>query len=70
MVTWLNPKAQGRLRVCLVCHENRVLTDHIKDVTRRVAKAGYVALAVDLLSRQGGSAAVGESMHPAAFGAI
>ena len=39
----------------LVIHENRGLNDHIKDVTRRVAKAGYVAIAVDLLSRQGGT---------------
>jgi carboxymethylenebutenolidase len=29
--------------------------DYIKDVTRRVARAGYVGLAVDLLSRQGGT---------------
>ena len=42
--------------VVLVCHENRGLTDHIKDVARRFAHAGYVALAVDLLSRQGGTA--------------
>lgn len=41
----------------LVVHENRGLNDHIKDVNRRVAKAGYVAVAVDLLSRQGGTAA-------------
>lgn len=39
----------------LVIHENRGLNDHIKDVTRRVAKAGYVGIAVDLLSRQGGT---------------
>lgn len=39
----------------LVIHENRGLTDHIRDVTRRAAKAGYVALGIDLLSRQGGS---------------
>ena len=39
----------------LVIHENRGLNDHILDVNRRVAKAGYVAIAVDLLSRQGGS---------------
>jgi carboxymethylenebutenolidase len=50
--------------VILVCHENRGLTDHIRDVARRLAKAGYVALAVDLLSRQGGSAAVGEANVP------
>jgi carboxymethylenebutenolidase len=42
----------------LVSHENRGLTDHIKDVARRLAKAGYVALAVDLLSSQGGTAEV------------
>lgn len=41
----------------LVIHENRGLTDHIKDVVRRFAKANYTALAVDLVSRQGGSEA-------------
>jgi carboxymethylenebutenolidase len=40
----------------IVIHENRGLVDHIKDVTRRVARAGFVALAPDLLSRQGGVA--------------
>lgn len=54
--------------IILVCHENRGLTPHIQDVTRRVAKAGYVGLAVDLLSRQGGSAAVGEANVPGALG--
>jgi carboxymethylenebutenolidase len=39
----------------LVIHENRGLTGHIKDVVRRLARANYAALAVDLLSRQGGS---------------
>ena len=39
----------------IVIHENRGLVDHIKDVTRRVASAGFVALGVDLLSRQGGT---------------
>ena len=38
----------------IVVHENRGLTDYIKDVTRRVAKAGFVGVSVDLLSRQGG----------------
>ncbi|MCU0247820.1 MAG: dienelactone hydrolase family protein [Bryobacter sp.] len=38
----------------LVIHENRGLVEHIKDVTRRVARAGFPALSVDLLSRQGG----------------
>lgn len=39
----------------LVCHENRGLTPHIQDVARRFARAGYVALAPDLLSREGGT---------------
>lgn len=39
----------------IVVHENRGLVEHIKDVTRRVARAGFVGLAVDLLSRQGGT---------------
>jgi carboxymethylenebutenolidase len=54
----------------LVCHENRGLTGHIEDMTRRFAKAGYVGLAVDLLSRQGGSAAVGEDNVPGALGGM
>ena len=39
----------------IVVHENRGLVDHIKDVARRVARAGFAALAPDLLSRQGGT---------------
>ena len=54
----------------LVCHENRGLTAHIQDVTRRFAKAGYVSLAVDLASRHGGSAAVGEGGVPGVLGSI
>jgi carboxymethylenebutenolidase len=49
------PKGDGPFPAILVAHENRGLTDYIKDVTRRLAKAGYVALAVDLLSAQGGT---------------
>jgi carboxymethylenebutenolidase len=56
--------------VILVCHENRGLTPHIQDITRRYAKAGYVSLAVDLLSRQGGSAAAGEGNVPGALSGI
>jgi carboxymethylenebutenolidase len=62
------PRGDGRYPVVLVCHENRGLTDHIRDVARRLAKAGYLALAVDLLSRQGGSAAVGYDAAPGALG--
>jgi carboxymethylenebutenolidase len=55
------PRAGGPFPIVLVCHENRGLTEHIKDVTRRVARAGYVGLAVDLLSRQGGTAKVADA---------
>ncbi|HKW37233.1 MAG TPA: dienelactone hydrolase family protein [Burkholderiales bacterium] len=49
------PARPGLFPVVLVCHENRGLTRHIEDVARRLAKAGYVGLAVDLLSREGGT---------------
>lgn len=40
----------------LVIHENRGLQPHIQDVARRVAKAGYIAIAPDLVSKVGGTA--------------
>ena len=51
------PAAEGLYPAILVCHENRGLTEHIRDVARRFAKNGYVALALDLLAREGGTAA-------------
>lgn len=51
----------------LVCHENRGLTPHIQDVARRFAIAGYSALAVDLLSREGGTAALDADAVPGAL---
>ena len=63
------PRRAGRHPLVLVCHENRGLTPHIEDVTRRLAKAGYVGLAVDLLSRQGGTASIADSaLVPQALG--
>jgi carboxymethylenebutenolidase len=41
----------------LLVHENQGLQEHNSDVCRRLAKNGYVALVVDLLSRQGGTSA-------------
>lgn len=64
------PNQDGSFPIVLVCHENRGLTDHIKDVTRRLAKAGYAALAVDLLSRQGGTSTLDSSQVPGALGNI
>lgn len=42
----------------MVVHENRGLTDNIKAVASRFAGDGYSALAVDLLSEEGGTAKV------------
>jgi len=39
----------------VVIHENRGLNAHIEDIARRLATAGYTALAVDLLSTFGGT---------------
>ncbi|WP_267395360.1 MULTISPECIES: dienelactone hydrolase family protein [unclassified Sphingomonas] len=39
----------------LVIHENRGLTPHIQDVARRIALAGFIAVAPDLLAPQGGT---------------
>ncbi len=51
-----SPVATAGLPLVLVCHENRGLTEHIRDVTRRWAVEGYAACALDLLSREGGTA--------------
>lgn len=49
------PKASGNYPGIIVIHENRGINDHIRDVARRLAKEGYVALAPDYLSRKGGT---------------
>lgn len=49
------PKKAGKSGAIVVIHENRGLNPHIRDVTRRVAKAGYLALAPDALSPLGGT---------------
>jgi carboxymethylenebutenolidase len=48
------PKAAGRYPLVLVVHEIFGLNDHIKDVTGRLAQAGFAGLAVDLYARAGG----------------
>ena len=49
------PSADGTRAAVIVIHEIFGLTDHIRDVARRLAKAGYLALAPDLASRAGGT---------------
>jgi carboxymethylenebutenolidase len=51
------PKGGKKLGTVLVIHENRGLNPHIIDVARRVAAAGYVAVAPDALSPFGGTPA-------------
>jgi carboxymethylenebutenolidase len=45
----------------LVMHENRGLTEHIANVAGRFAAAGYAALALDLLSEEGGTASFADA---------
>ena len=45
---------EGKGPAVLVVHENRGLNPYIKDVARRLAKAGYVAFAPDALHPRGG----------------
>ena len=47
-------KAEGKVPAVVVVHENRGLNPYIEDVARRLAKAGYLALAPDGLSSVGG----------------
>jgi carboxymethylenebutenolidase len=53
----VHAKGKKKRGAVVVIHENRGLTPHIKDVTRRVAQAGYLALGVDALSVVGGTSA-------------
>ena len=46
--------AAGKLPAVVVVHENRGLNPYIRDVARRVAKAGFIALAPDGLTSVGG----------------
>ncbi len=45
------------LGTVMVIHENRGLTEHIRDVARRLALEGFVVLAPDFLSPDGGTPA-------------
>ncbi|NTJ66871.1 dienelactone hydrolase family protein [Agrobacterium rhizogenes] len=47
--------AAGKLGGVIVIHENRGLNPHIRDIARRMALEGFVALAPDFLSPLGGT---------------
>jgi carboxymethylenebutenolidase len=69
MAAWA--AAPGDIRgAVLVIHENRGLNDHIRNVAGRFAASGYSALALDLLSEEGGTASFpGEAEVAAALSA-
>lgn len=49
------PRTRSLKPTVLVIHENRGLNEHIRDVARRVALAGFRAVAPDMLSKSGGT---------------
>ena len=58
MSAYVAEPATGRAAsTVVVIHENRGLTEHIRDVARRVALAGYRGVAPDLLTPAGGTPA-------------
>lgn len=65
MIAYLaRPKGKKKLPAVIVIHENRGLQPHIKDVARRMALEGFVALAPDALSPQGGTPEKPEDAGP------
>lgn len=64
-IAWAGPRgelqgawapAQNPRGAVLVIHENKGLNDWVRSVAGRLAGTGYSALAIDLLSEEGGSA--------------
>jgi carboxymethylenebutenolidase len=64
-ITWAGPRgqlqgawapAQNPRGAVLVIHENKGLNDWVRSVAGRLAGVGYSALAIDLLSEEGGTA--------------
>ena len=51
------PRSRSLKPTIIVIHENRGLNDHIRDVARRAAIAGYRAVAPDFLTPLGGTPA-------------
>jgi carboxymethylenebutenolidase len=70
LAAWAAAAAKPRGGV-LVIHENRGLTEHIRTIAGRLAASGYSALALDLLSEEGGTGAFpGEAEIAAALSQI
>ena len=55
MAYMAKPNTSGRVPGVVIIHENRGQTEHIRDVVRRAATAGFVAVNIDLAARDGGA---------------
>ena len=55
MAYMAKPNVSGRVPGVVIIHENRGQTEHIRDVVRRAATAGFVAVNIDLAARDGGA---------------
>jgi len=61
MAYMAKPNTGARVPGVVVIHENRGQTEHIRDVVRRAATAGFVAVNIDLAAREGGAAKLTDS---------
>lgn len=61
MAYMAKPNVSGPVPGVVVIHENRGQTEHIRDVVRRAATAGFVAVNIDLAARDGGAASLTDS---------
>jgi carboxymethylenebutenolidase len=59
-VFWAKPAGKTGLPVVLVVQEIFGVHEHIKDVTRRLAKLGYMAVAPELYARQGDASKIAD----------
>lgn len=66
LISYYAQPSGSRAGGVVVVHENRGLVTHIQDVVRRLATAGFSAVSVDLLSRQGGAAKINDDAQYAA----
>jgi len=58
-------KGKDRAPKVMVIHENRGLTEHIRDVARRLALSGFVVLAPDFLAPYGETPRIGDGKNSA-----
>ena len=62
------PASGGSAPAVIVIHENRGLVPYLRDVADGLASSGYIAVAPDLMSRDGGTASIEDV--PAKLGEI